>query len=327
MIGLPGDSAESAMTAAALYDSVTVFGGATLDRLAATYGPPVMGASNPGSVRRSPGGVGFNLASVLARLGTPTRLVSRVGADSDGEAIVAAARGAGIDTTALAVSLSAPTAGYHATFDDTGNLVIGVADMKVCDEITPAAIATLAVSRGDGAFWAVDANLPEETLVFLAEEAHTTGTPLAAMTVSPAKALRLLPVLDRLTILFANRREAAALLGLDASGKRKVADLAVALSKPRAAHIVVTDGGDPLAVAHGGEVRAFAPRRADVKGVNGAGDTLAAGTIHALSVGADFHTAVRRGLSAAVMTLEAGGVIAAPFVPGILAKGDEEAGT
>ena len=315
------------MTAATLYDSVTVFGGATLDRLAVTDGPPVMGASNPGSVRRSPGGVGFNLASVLARLGTPTRLVSRIGSDSDGEAIIAAARGTGIDTTALAVSSSAPTAGYHATFDDAGNLVIGVADMQVCDEITPAAIATLAISRGDRAFWVADANLPEETLIFLAEEAHATGTPLAAMTVSPAKALRLLPILDRLAILFANRREAAALLGLDAGGKRKVAELAVALSEPRGARIVVTDGGDPLAVAHGGEVRSFAPRRAVVKGVNGAGDTLAAGTIHALSTGAGFHEAVRGGLSAAVMTLEAGGVTAAPFAPDMLAKFDEEAAT
>lgn len=315
------------MSAATLYDSVTVFGGATLDRLAITDGPPVMGASNPGSVRRSPGGVGFNVASVLARLGTPTRLVSRIGADSDGEAIVAAARGAGIDTSTLSVSKSAPTAGYHATFDDAGNLVIGVADMKICDEMTPAAIAALAVSRSDRAFWVVDANLPDDAIVFVAEAAAAAGIPLAAMAVSPAKALRLLPTLDRLGYLFANRREAAALLGLDKGETWKVADLAAALSEPRAARIVVTDGGDPLAVAHGGEVRSFAPRRAEVKGVNGAGDTLAAGTIHALSAGAGFHEAVRRGLSAAVMTLEAGGVIAAPFAPDILAKVDEEAAT
>lgn len=305
------------MTAATLHDSVTVFGGATLDRLAVTDGPPVMGASNPGSVRRSPGGVGFNVASVLARLGTPTRLVSRVGADSDGEAIVAAARRSAIDidTTALGVSPASPTAGYHATFDNAGNLVIGVADMKVCEEITPAALGALAIARREREFWVIDANLPEETIVFLAEEASVSGIPLAAMTVSPVKAMRLLPVLDRLTYLFANRREATALLGLEAGEKTNVADLATALSEPRATGVVVTDGGDPLAAAQGGDLRSFAPRRADIKGVNGAGDTLAAGTIEALCAGSGFNDAIRRGLAAAVMTLEAGGVLAAPFSP------------
>ena len=138
------------------FDTVTVFGGATFDRIARTDFPPVMGASNPGSVLRRPGGVAFNVASVLARLGVATRLVARVGADSDGEAIIAAARQTGIDPTALGVSPSAPTAGYHAVFDDTGNLVIGVADMKICDEITPALLGALAIARRERDFWVVD---------------------------------------------------------------------------------------------------------------------------------------------------------------------------
>ena len=48
--------------------------------------------------------------------------------------------------------------------------------------------------------WVVDANLPEDTLAFLAEEAATRGRPLAALTVSPAKAVHLLPILDRIDL-------------------------------------------------------------------------------------------------------------------------------
>ena len=302
------------------FDTVTVFGGATFDRIARTNFAPVMGASNPGSVLRRPGGVAFNVASVLARLGVATRLVARVGADSDGEAIIAAARQTGIDPTALGVSPSAPTAGYHATFDDTGNLVIGVADMKICDEITPALLGALAIARRERDFWVVDANLPPETIEFLAGEANAAGRPIAAMTVSPAKALRLLPVLDRLTYLFANRREAAALLGHHPEDRVGVSDLAAELSGPRATMIVVTNGAEPLAAATRSEVRSFAPLRAAVVGVNGAGDSLAAGTIFGLAEAMTVNDSVRFGLAAAALALENGGIMAAPFSKDALAE-------
>jgi pseudouridine kinase len=302
------------------FDTVTVFGGATLDRVARTHFPPVMGASNPGTVRRSPGGVAFNVASILARLGLATRLVSRVGGDADGEAVIAAARGAGIDPTALGVSSSAPTAGYHATFDDTGNLVIGVADMKVCDEITPAMLAALAIARRDRDFWAIDANLPAATVEYLTGEAGAAGRPVAGFAVSPVKAMRLRPVLDRLTYLFANRREAAALLGHDPEDRVGVTDLAAELAGPRATTVVITNGAEPLAAATRGEVRSFAPLRTTVIGVNGAGDSLAAGTIFGLVEGLPLNDAVRFGLAAAALTLENGGVAAAPFSPDALAE-------
>jgi len=302
------------------FDSVTVFGGATLDRVARTDFPPVMAASNPGSVRRTPGGVGLNVASVLARLGVATRLVARVGADSDGEAVIAAARRAGIDPTALGVSQSAPTAGYHATLDDTGNLVIGVADMKVCDEITPAMLATLAIAKRANDLWVIEANLAAETLAFLAEEATAAGRPVAAMTVSPAKAVRLLPLLDRLTYLFANRREAATLLGYDPEERIGVTELAAELAGPRATAVVVTNGAEPLAAATGGEVRSFAPLRATVTAVNGAGDSFAAGTIFGLANGMSLNDSVIFGLAAAALTLESGGVAAAPFGKDALAE-------
>lgn len=300
------------------FDTVTVFGGATLDRIAATDASPVMGASNPGTVRRSPGGVGFNVATILARLGLRSRLVTRVGADPDGEAIIAAARAAGVDTNALGISPSALTGAYHASFDDTGNLILGIADMKVCDEILPASLAALAIARRERDFWVMDANLPAETIDFLAGEASAAGQPIAALTVSPAKAVKLIPVLDRLAYVFANRREATVLLGREPDDDANVAELAAELAGPRAARVIVTDGAEPLAVADAGGTRAFAPLRAAVKGVNGAGDSFAAGTIHGLAEGLALHDAVRHGLAAAVLTLEAGSVAAARFVPGAL---------
>ena len=303
------------------FSTVTVFGGMTLDRIARSQHPPVMGASNPGTVRRLPGGVGFNVAMVLARLGFPTRMVSAVGDDSDAEAILAAAEEIGVDTRGVAIVHRASTAGYHATFDDSGNLIVGIADMKVCDAITPAAVSGAAAAAPSGDFWLLDANLPQPTIEFLAAEAAVARRPLAALTVSPAKGVRLLSVLDTIAVLFTNRKEAAALLDHDPDdAKLASAALALELTGARSMAIVVTSGSEPLAAARRGEVRSYAPLRAEVAGVNGAGDSLAAGTILGLSEGLGLGDAVRFGMAAAAMTLEAGGILAAPFSRDALAE-------
>ena len=300
------------------FDRVTVFGGATIDRIAQSDARPVMGASNPGHARRLTGGVGFNVAAVLARLGATVRLVTRIGADPDGEAIVAACTAAGIDTSSFGTSADRTTAGYHAAFDDRGELIVGIADMDICAELTPAAVGTAAADSTND-FWVIDANLPEETLAFLVEQAAVTGTPVAALAVSPVKAMRLAPLLDRLAILFANRREAAALLGLDPNRASGAASLAAELSRTRATRIVVTSGGEPVIAARAGETRAFVPLKTEVSAVNGAGDSFAAGTIAAMAEGRPLIDAIRFGLAAAALTIEHGGVAAAPFKPGALA--------
>jgi sugar/nucleoside kinase (ribokinase family) len=266
------------------FDSVTVFGGATLDRVAQSSAPPVMGASNPGTVRRIPGGVGLNVAMVLARLGVPTRLVARVGADLDGNTVTDAARAAGVDTSGLTVSAETPTAGYHATLDDAGGLLIGIADMKICDEMAPATLGPAAGASGERDFWIVDANLPVATLAFLVEEASASRRVIAALTVSPAKAVKLVTMLDRLSDL-------------------------------------VTNGAEPLsAAASTGEVRSYAPLKVAVAGVNGAGDSFAAGVVNGLWHNIGFNDAIRFGLAAAALTLESGSVLQARFSEDAIAE-------
>jgi sugar/nucleoside kinase (ribokinase family) len=122
-----------------------------------------------------------------------------------------------------------------------------------------------------------------------------------------------------LSFLFTNRREAAVLLGRDPSAQMNVSDLAGELAGPRLTKVVVTNGAEPLAAASGGDVRTYAPLRANVKGVNGAGDSFAAGTIHALAGGLAFNDAIRSGLAAAALTLESGSIAAGGFARGALA--------
>jgi pseudouridine kinase len=313
--GVPASGRPALDTSSRSFSTVTVFGGVTVDRIGTTERPPVMGASNPGSVRAVPGGVGLNVASILARLGLTVRLVARVGADAGGDAVVAAAAAVGIDTAAIGRSPDGATAQYQAAFNDTGGLIVGIADIGLYDEMTPELVAPTAADAPADDFWVIDANLPRETLGFLVEEAGASGRQIAGMTVSPAKARRLGATIDRLTYLFANKAEAVAIVGEEAES-HTAQSLASALARRSSARVAVTDGANPLAAAGDGESRSFAPLRADITGsVNGAGDSLAAGTIFGLSSGRSFNEAIRIGLAAAALTLRSGGVAAAPYDP------------
>lgn len=289
--------------------SFTIVGGATMDHAAFTLGPAVLAASNPGIARMSPGGVGLNVARDLARLGRDVRLVTRIGRDGDGDAILAAATSDGVDTTGVGTSGESRTATYRAAFDNDGNLIIGIADMAVLDGITPE-FAAGAVAAIPGGTLVVDANLPAATLAFLVDAAASAGRPVAAIAVSPAKAAKLVPRLDRITLLFATRREASALLGRPDDPAVPTTDLAARLAGSGAAHVIVTDSGDPLAAATGDAVHRFAPFPAHVRSVNGAGDALAAGMLHGLAGGRGFFDAVLYGLAAAAITVEEDGTVA-----------------
>ncbi|MCB1489811.1 MAG: hypothetical protein KDJ88_20425 [Bauldia sp.] len=288
---------------------ITVFGGATMDHIAATRDAPVMGASNPGLARTTPGGVAFNIAGILARLGHPVRLVTRIGSDPGGAAISAAAEDAGVDTGFVSVSPDAATATYLAALDEAGGLIIGIAGMTIFDEMTPAVVAAAAGSAPANDFWVVDANLPPETLDFLVGQARAAGHPIAALAVSPAKCLRFAPLLHDITLLFVNRKEAKAMLHIDHNLNPTATELVKALCGSARPDVVVTDSEKPLAVASGGDIRSFVPLRAAIRSVNGAGDALAAGTIHGLSCGRPLFESIRPGLAAAAITMEHDGTI------------------
>ena len=158
--------------------------------------------------------------------------------------------------------------------------------------------------------WIVDANLPVETIDFLIGEAVATIRPVVALPVSPAKAVRLAPLRDRIGLLFANRKEAAVLLGRDPDEKGQSATfLAEQIGRRPTPDVVITDAGGMLVARSDGKIRSFLPFRANVRSVNGAGDALAAGTIHGLAGGRTLFEAVLHGLAAAAITVESEGTL------------------
>ncbi|RMD46988.1 MAG: kinase, partial [Alphaproteobacteria bacterium] len=85
------------------------------------------GDDRPGRIRRLPGGVAYNIAAALARAGLAPVLLSAVGADAEGRALLAAAEAAGIDTRHVLVSEAIRTDSYMA-IEAGGSVLAALAD-------------------------------------------------------------------------------------------------------------------------------------------------------------------------------------------------------
>ena len=189
-------------------------GGAHIDRRGQVTGDYVPAASNPGSMREDVGGGAFNALRTAVRRGVDGALLSIRGGDTAGETVARAIVQAGIADRSV-VFLDRATPSYTAILDRDGELVTGFADMGLYDLAFAKQMRRAGVRQAVVGTDAVlcDANLPEAALERLA--AIAAGKPIFAIAISVAKATRLRPVLDQLALLFMNRREMAALTGLD----------------------------------------------------------------------------------------------------------------
>ncbi|MGL4175121.1 MAG: carbohydrate kinase family protein [Dermatophilaceae bacterium] len=173
---------------------VVVVGGAVLDTKVRTTSAPVLRTSNPGTASWSAGGVARNVAENLGRLGTPVTLLTAVGEDPAGDLVLARTAEAGVDCRRV-IRTPHATGSYTAVLDDTGDLVLAVADLRATDELRPADLDALpALLDGAGAL-VVDANLDVEVVSWALDAAATAGVPVVLEPVSVSKAARLAPAL------------------------------------------------------------------------------------------------------------------------------------
>ncbi|QKV18024.1 carbohydrate kinase family protein [Oricola thermophila] len=281
-------------------------GGAHVDRIGHAEGHFHPGASNPGRLTASVGGGAFNaLRTATLRGARPAAMLSARGGDHDGSLVADTIEQAGIADLS-AVFLDRRTASYTAILDPSGEQVAGLADMDIYETALPRQLRrrTVRDAIASAANVLVDANLPEMALQTICDIA--TG-PVFAVAISPAKAVRLLPVADRIAVLFMNRREMNALAA--DSGERGLAGLA-ARGFVRA---VVTGGTRPVLVLDGENWLAVdQPPAQAVADVTGAGDALAGATIARLAASPDvpLAEAVRDGIAAAQLTIRKAGPVA-----------------
>ena len=286
---------------------ILAIGGAHIDRRGQVSGDYVPAASNPGTMREDVGGGVFNALRSTVRRGVSASLLSVRGGDAAADTVSAAIARAGIADLS-AVFLDRTTPSYTALIDRDGELIVGFADMALYDLALPKQIRRAKVREAINAADAVfcDANLPSTALERLVSLA--AGKPVFAIAISPAKIVRLLPVLDRLAVVFMNRREALTLAGVDAT--TAVQGIVDGLRRAGLKSGVVTAGGDPmLGFDQAGTFSILPPPPRKVTDVTGAGDALAGTTVAALLHGVPLRAALREGIAAATLAIESANAV------------------
>jgi pseudouridine kinase len=265
---------------------VVVVGGANVDLKARSTAALVGATSNPGTVVRTPGGVGRNVAENLARLGSRVALVSTVGSDPDGDWLVEETAAAGVDVSP--VLRGGRTGRYVALLDADGSLVAGVADMAATDALGPDVLDVDLIRSAD--LVVVDGNLPATTV----DAVLALGARVVIDPVSVAKARRISPLLSRARPVYAitpNEDELAA-LGPVAELHARGVEVVWVRRGPAGSLLSTTDG----------ETILEAPPATPID-VTGAGDAMLAAFCHRLLAGFSLTDAAAYGHAAAALTV------------------------
>jgi pseudouridine kinase len=284
-------------------------GGAHVDRRGRVTGIYVPGASNPGTMSEDVGGGVFNALRNAVQRGVEASLMSVRGADAAGENVARAISEARIRDLS-AVFLDRVTPSYTAFIDHDGEVIAGLADMVLYELAFPKQLRRSKAREEAAAADAIltDANLPADALSRVA--ALAGEKPLFAIAISPAKAVRLSGMLDRIACLFMNLREAAALSAMSAeSGPREIA---WRLRDAGLSHGVITLGSEALTGFDAdGIFRITPPKPETIADATGAGDALAGVAVAAMARGVPFREALREGIAAAVLTVASPKAVAA----------------
>ena len=241
--------------------------------------------STPGRVVLSAGGVGRNIACNLARLGVETHLIAPLGTDAFADAARADCARCGVDLSLSPVFDGAASSTYLFIADAGGDMQLAVNDMAICDRMTPAVLEARLDALNAMDAVVLDANIPAETLAFLARRVRA---PLLADAVSTAKAPRLLGVIDRLSALKPNAIEAETLTGIPVHGADSALRAAKALVDMGADRAFITLGEKGACCADANGARFLPGAALRLVNATGAGDAFTAaltwGTLRGLSL-------------------------------------------
>ncbi|GKY99078.1 hypothetical protein MPSEU_000863500 [Mayamaea pseudoterrestris] len=322
---------------------VIVMGGCVFDLLCKPLpnNELLLHTSNPASVIEVDGGVGRNIAEVLGRLNEAPIFYSSIGNDSRGQGMLQRLESmkVQVNETSMHVCKHQATATYVASFDGTGDLHVGYADMAALEQIQVPSNDVLKQAK----MLVMDANPPIHILQQAAQRAVELGVEVFWEPTSVHKAYDVacnVEFMSHLTAAFPNASELVAMaqacntsaatsleqLQLDINASswneasmetlEQAAATVLANMNQNKAYLVVTLGSRGVLLAtrrNGNSETATSPEYihfpavdANLKIVNasGAGDSLCGAFVYAILEGHSSSRAVEVGMAAARLSLE-----------------------
>ena len=258
-------------------------GAANVDVHAQSRKGIVMRDSNPSYMATSVGGVTRNILENLARQGVSVALLSAIGDDVYGEKIVRDSTAAGIDLSHVWVKHGAVSSTYIAILDERGDMLLGMSDMRIIEDLPNAYLDENAGLLRDAEAIVCDACLPLAFLDYLVS--HAAGnTPVLIDPVSTAYARQMAHIAGKFAAIKPNEMELSILSGLPTDTEAEMERACEALLKRGTKRIAVSRGEKGCYYADADGNRIFRALRPVSQMVNatGAGDAFMAGLTHAL---------------------------------------------
>ena len=207
----------------------------------------------------------------------------------------------GLDLTHSAVIPGGRTGTYLFIADSDGDMAVAVADMEICEKLTPAYIASQKELLDGAAAVVVDANLPRESIAYLVEHC---AAPLFVDPVSTVKAEKLQGLLSHVHTLKPNRIEAELLSGVKISDDATLHQAAQALLDQGVQRVFLSLGGDGVFAAQQGETHLEPICKAEMRNATGAGDAMMASLVWSFLAGRDLAESCAAGTAAAAIAVE-----------------------
>ena len=253
---------------------IAVCGSTNMDILGMTNEMLRLRDSNIGRVELKPGGVGRNIASRIADNGAECMFFTVFGTDVLSDGLKAACVKAGLDISG-AMTVEGRANVYLCVHDETGDMLTAINDMGLMQYLTPEYAKSIVpmINRCD--LCVLDANLSEETLLAVAQNATV---PLLMDAVSCAKVHRALPVMQYLEGFKPNIYEARLITGCDTPE-----DCAKALLDMGLKRAFISLGESGIYYADAQESGQIPVEKISDAPKTGAGDALCAGIAVALA--------------------------------------------
>lgn len=280
---------------------VLVIGGSNIDIQGVPKKKLIPRDSNIGQVFISLGGVGRNIAENIARLGIETKLISVVGNDPYGQRILDHASDIGLSMADGLVLKDQPSSMYLSILDEDKDMALAINAMDSIQALDIKFIRSKKALIERATLIVLDTNLNQEVIVEICQMAKA---PIYIDPVSTTKAMKLIPVLDKIDTLKPNRLEAEVLSGIVIHQNEDCPKAAKVLHDLGVRRVIISLGSHGVFESTANQ-HAFKPNP-KVKMVNatGAGDAFMAALVYANQKELDLNLTLETALSAAALALE-----------------------
>ena len=278
-----------------------VVGGVNVDIGGKSFAPLIASDSNPGTVKLSLGGVGRNIAHNMSLLGTDVRMLTAFGDDVYGQRVAASCAELGIDASHACRVAGGTTSTYLYLTDEKGEMALAVSDMEICKKITPAYLASNLSLLQNAQLVIADCNIPEESLIYLAENCTA---PLFCDPVSTTKAEKLRSILHKIHTLKPNRLEAEILSGVKIETDEDVEKAAQRLLELGVHRLFISLGSKGVYAAMGDRKLLIPNLPGRMVNTTGCGDAFMGAIGWAYLEGMDLKETALAGLAAGAIAME-----------------------